>query len=187
MPTNYAFEQSVDQRGPRLTRQYGRRTAVQTHALAVMKAIAMAFGAFILSAAANATASSCTPRDPAEVARHAPYAFVGRVVTVEPSQYERAAGACTTTQQNGGCGSRLNTIEVVRVLRGSIPERVKVISEDVCSCFGAFLGLNREYLIVADGNSSQHPGDFIARSKCEGTTPLLYEHQKKALKAWEGE
>lgn len=134
----------------------------------------------------EASGADCKRKAPAEAARDAKIAFIARVKIADSSGFERVPGSCEKPLYRLECGARLNTMEVSRVLRGNVPPgRIKVISEDICRCNGQFFALGREYLVVAEPNTSTFPGDFIAGSKCDGTEELGYSSDARILKAWE--
>jgi hypothetical protein len=160
-----------------------------TQSLAVMRNVAEGIWLWmtiaLLLAMNSANATSCAVRDPALVARDASIAFIAKVKTIEASDYERPSRMCATTVPNSGCGSRLATLNVSRVLRGRVDPVVTVISEDVCICHGPAFNLGWEYLVVAEPNRTGLPGDYIAKSECEGTRRLTSpEHDYSRLKAW---
>ena len=140
-----------------------------------------------LGVAREAVGSDCVRKDPVAAARDAQIAFIARVKTADPSDFERVPGRCDTSLYHRECGARLNTMEVRRVLRGDVPSfRVRVITEDTCRCNGPFFALGREYLVVAEPNTSASPGDYVAKSKCDGTVELGYSSDAEVLRAWEG-
>jgi hypothetical protein len=139
----------------------------------------------LLLVASSVNAFSCAKKDPTIVAQEASIAFIATVKTIEASEYERPSRACATTVPNSGCGSRLATLEVSRVLRGTVAPLVTVITEDVCKCDGPYFGLGSKWLVVAEPNRSGMPGDYISKSACQGTEKLSSpEHDYFLLKVW---
>ena len=114
--------------------------------------------------------SVCLSQSPEVIASDAEVAFIGKVTSVEESEYDPTGLGCwKRSQEHPECGAKLLTLAVTESFRGALSGSVTVVSEDACYCSAPYWKKEHSYLVVARLNTSGHPGNLVASNVCGGT------------------
>ena len=123
----------------------------------------------LCSAISPSFAMQCRAVDPDRIAAEAEVAFVGKAISVTPTDY--GGGVCWKADRGNNCGAKVVVFEVVKSLKGQRSGQVRVLAEDGCYCLGGYFTAGREYLVVASRNSTPVAADVLAKNVCWGTGP----------------
>jgi hypothetical protein len=117
-------------------------------------------------------ASECEPQSPKAIAATAQVAFLGTVISVEESSYKPSQRCWDRATHGPKCGGKLVTLQVTDRIRGQVDSKVTVMSEDACYCLGPYWDSGMQYLVIAQSNITDKPGQFVASNQCEGTMEI---------------